>query len=116
MDRQVTDKSEARFVGYVEALTSVIGQADRAGTLHDYCVGFVATEGRKSVEPMGAVTAPAEVSMQHQRMLHFVSTSPWPDEPVLAKVREMVVPQIERHGPIEAWIIDVTAFPKQGKH
>src|SRR5579862_769633 len=116
MNRQVTDGSEARFVGYVEALTSVIGHPDRAGPLHDYCVGLVATEGRKSVEPMAAVTAPAEVSAQHQKMLHFVSNSPWPDEPVLAKVREMVVPQIERHGPIEAWIIDDTSYPKQGKH
>src|SRR5262245_7306179 len=116
MDRQVTDESESRFVGYVEALTSVIGHADRAGPLHDYCVGLVATEGRKSVEPMAAVTAPAEVSVQHQRMLHFVSNSPWPDERVLAKVREVVEPQIERHGPIEAWIIDDTSFPKQGKH
>src|ERR1700756_2418828 len=116
MDRQVTDESESRFVGYVEGLTSVIGHPDRAGPLHDYCVGLVATEGRKSIEPMAAVTAPAEVSVQHQRMLHFVFNSPWPDEPVLAKVREMVVPRIERHGPIEAWIIDDTSFPKQGKH
>ena len=35
---------------------------------------------------------------------------------MLAKVREMVLPAIERHGPIEAWIIDDTSFPKQGKH
>jgi len=28
----------------------------------------------------------------------------------------MVVPTIERHGPIAAWIIDDTAFPKQGTH
>ena len=28
----------------------------------------------------------------------------------------MVLPKIERHGPIEAWIIDDTSFPKQGKH
>jgi SRSO17 transposase len=26
------------------------------------------------------------------------------------------VPEMERHGPIEAWIIDDTGFPKQGKH
>lgn len=116
MNRQVAEDSESRFVRYVEGLTSVIGHADRAGPLHDYCAGLVATEGRKSVEPMAAVTAPAEVSMQHQKMLHFVANSPWSDEPVLAKVREMVVPQIERHGPIEAWIIDDTSFPKQGKH
>jgi SRSO17 transposase len=35
---------------------------------------------------------------------------------VLAEVRKMVVPAIERHGPIEAWIIDDTSYPKQGKH
>ena len=35
---------------------------------------------------------------------------------VLAKVREMVLPEIERHGPIEAWIIDDTGFPKKGRH
>ena len=28
----------------------------------------------------------------------------------------MVLPQIERHGAIEAWIIDDTGFPKQGRH
>jgi SRSO17 transposase len=28
----------------------------------------------------------------------------------------MVVPGIERHGPIEAWIIDDTSYPKQGSH
>jgi SRSO17 transposase len=28
----------------------------------------------------------------------------------------MVLPAIERHGPIEAWIIDDTGFPKQGRH
>jgi SRSO17 transposase len=30
-------------------------------------------------------------------------------------VRELAVPEMERHGPIEAWIIDDTGFPKQGK-
>jgi SRSO17 transposase len=28
----------------------------------------------------------------------------------------MVLPDIERRGPIEAWIIDDTSFPKQGRH
>jgi SRSO17 transposase len=116
MDRQAAEDSESRFVRYVEGLTSVIGHARRAVPLRDYCVGLVATEGRKSVEPMAAVTTPAEVSTQHQKLLHFVADSPWPDEQVLAKVREMVVPAIERHGPIEAWIIDDTSFPKQGSH
>jgi SRSO17 transposase len=106
--------SASRFANYVEGLTSVIGHADRAKPLNDYCTGLLATDGRRSVEPMAAITAPAEVSAQHQRLLHFVADAPWSDEPMLAKVREMIVPVIERHGPIEAWIIDDTSFPKCG--
>jgi SRSO17 transposase len=71
---------------------------------------------RKSVEPMAARTAPGRTSGQHQSLLHFVANAAWSDEEVLAKVREMVLPAIEQSGPIEAWIIDDTSFPKQGKH
>jgi SRSO17 transposase len=105
-----------RFAFFVKELTGVIGHADRAAPLRDYCAGLLAAEGRKSVEPLAAVTAPATVSAQHQKLLHFVASAPWSDERVLAKVREMVVPAIERHGPIAAWILDDTAFPKQGTH
>src|SRR5262249_15570093 len=49
-------------------------------------------------------------------MLHFVANSPWSDQAVLAKSLEMVLPEIERHGPIKVWIIDDTGFPKQGEH
>jgi len=94
----------------------VIGHADRAGPLRDYCTGLVMPCERKSVEPMAAVTAPARVGAQHQSLLHFVGEAAWSDESVLAKVREMVLPAIERHGPIQAWIIDDTGFPKQGQH
>jgi SRSO17 transposase len=48
--------------------------------------------------------------------LHFIANAPWSDEKVMTKVRELVLPAIERHGPIEAWIIDDTSFPKCGKH
>ena len=40
----------------------------------------------------------------------------WSDQHVLAKVHEMVLPEIERHGPIEAWIGDDAGFPKKGRH
>lgn len=106
----------SRFAAFIDELTRVIGHADRAVPLRDYCMGLLAAEGRKSVEPMAAVTAPAGVSAQHQKLLHFVANAPWSDDRVLAKVREMVLPAIERHGPIEAWIIDDTAFPKHGPH
>jgi SRSO17 transposase len=84
--------------------------------LRDYCTGLIVSEARKSVEPIAAITAPGETSAQHQSLLHFVSQGRWSDEAVLAKVREMVLPQIERHGAITAWIIDDTGIPKKGQH
>jgi SRSO17 transposase len=116
MGRKLADGSEARFASYVDEIASVIGHADRVAPLEAYCIGLLLPCERKSVEPMAAVTAPERVSAQHQSMLHFVSQGGWSDEAVLGKVREIVVPEMERHGPIEAWIIDDTGFPKQGKH
>ena len=116
MDLRTANDSESRFVGYVEGLVSVIGHADRARPLRDYCVGLMLPCERKSVEPMAAVTAPERTAAQHQSLLRFVGDAGWSDERVLAKVREVVLPEVERHGPIEAWIIDDTGFPKQGRH
>src|SRR3974390_3636226 len=98
--------SETRFTAYVDGLVSVIGHADRAGPLEDYCMGLLLPAERKSVEPMAAMTAPDRTAAQHQKLLHFVGQAPWSDEALLTKVREMVLPRIERHGPIEAWILD----------
>jgi SRSO17 transposase len=107
---------ESRFMRYVEGLVSVIGHADRAGPLQDYCLGLVMPGERKSVEPMAAITAPGRTAAQHQSLLHFVGEGGWSDDDVLGKVREMVLRQIERYGPIEAFIIDDTSFPKKGRH
>jgi SRSO17 transposase len=115
MDLRV-DASELRFSAYIEGLVGVIGHADRAKPLRDYCMGLMLPCERKSVEPMAAVTAPERTAAQHQSLLHFIGEGRWSDWKVLAKVREMVLPEIERHGPIQAWIIDDTGFPKQGRH
>ncbi len=116
MDRRGRSTSGSRFTAYVEGLVSVIGHADRERPLRDYCMGLLLPCERKSVEPMAAVTAPARVAAQHQSLLHFIGEGGWSDEAVLAQVREMVVPELERHGPVEAWIIDDTSFPKKGRH
>jgi SRSO17 transposase len=92
MNLQSAGDSESRFAAYVEGLVSVIGHSDRAGPLRDYCVGLVMPGERKSVEPMAAVTAPDRTA------------------------GEMVLPTIERHGSIEAWIVDDTGFPKKATH
>src|SRR5215210_445278 len=108
--------SEGRFSAYVDGLVSVIGHADRAKPLRDYCLGLMMPCERKSVEPIAALTAPERTAAQHQSLLHFVGQGRWSDEKVLAKVGAMVLPAIERHGPIEAWIVDDTGFAKKGTH
>src|SRR5271165_675974 len=108
--------SQARFAAYVEALVEVIGHADRAKPLNDYCVGLLMPGERKSVEPMAAIVAPTRVSAKHQSLLHLVGEAPWSDEAVLGKVFELVLPSLERQGPVEAWIIDDTGIAKKGTH
>jgi SRSO17 transposase len=107
---------DIRFASYVEELASAMGQADRARPLRDYCTGLILPGERKSVEPMAARTDPARVSAQHQSLLHFVGAGGWSDEKVLAKISELVVPAITKHGPIEVCIIDDTGIPKKGRH
>jgi SRSO17 transposase len=110
------EEIEARFDRYVERLVKVIGHADRAEPLKDYCTGLLLPVERKSVEPLAALVRPDRVSAKHQSLLHFVGQGGWSDEALLACVREQVLPVLERDGPVEAWIIDDTSFPKKGTH
>jgi SRSO17 transposase len=105
-----------RFEAFVASIATVLGHADRVKPLRDYCTGLLIPAERKSVEPMAAVTAPARVAAQHQSLLHFVGQSAWLDKVVLGKVLELTLPALERTGPVEAWIIDDTSFPKKGRH
>src|SRR3954454_3889745 len=105
-----------RFGAYVAALAEVIGHADRAAPLRDYCLGLLLRGEGKGVEPIAAVMAPARVSAKHQSLLHFVANAPWSDERVLRRVQELTMPLLEGSGAIEAWIIDDTGSPKKGRH
>src|SRR5437764_11540786 len=75
VDGGSSEGSEARFAAYVEALGAVLGHADRQQPMHDYCLGLLMPIERKSVEPMAAVTAPAQVAAKHQSLLHFVGNA-----------------------------------------
>src|SRR4051795_7571164 len=112
----MSEDRQERFVAYVEALAEVIGHADRAEPLRDYCRGLLLPGDRKSVEPIAAVMAPAWVSAKHQSLLHFVANAPWSNERVLGRIQELTLPIIAGSSAIEAWIIDDTGFPKKGRH
>jgi SRSO17 transposase len=116
MDWRRWDDSAARFSAYLQEIAGEMGHAARVAPMRAYCSGLLLDCERKSVEPIAAATAPDATSAQHQSLLHFLAKGEWCDAKVLGKVRELVLPQIERHGPIEVWIIDDTSFPKCGSH
>jgi SRSO17 transposase len=49
-------------------------------------------------------------------MHHFVASAPWDARAVLRVARDWVLEPMARHGPVGAWIVDDTAFPKKGQH
>lgn len=107
---------QRRFAAYIEGLADAAGHADRHTPLKNYCTGLLLPGERKSVEPMAARLAPDNVRRTHQSLHHLVADAPWDDQEMLAEVRRQVLPTMEKHGPVVAWIVDDTGFPKQGKH
>jgi len=107
---------EKRFAAYMEGLAQAAGHADRATPLKLYCSGLLLPGERKSVEPMAARLAPDRVRRMHQSLHHVVADAPWSDEAVLAAVRSYALTAMRRKGPIQAWIVDDTGFPKKGRH
>jgi SRSO17 transposase len=116
MNEPLPETGERRLQAYLARLAEVVGHADRRERVVGYCTGLLLPGERKSVEPMAARLDPARVSSLHQALHHFVATAPWSDAAVLAAVREQALPALAQRGPVAAWIVDDTAFPKKGKH
>src|SRR5437870_12612696 len=107
---------ERRFRQYVERVADALGHADRREPLRAYLTGLCLPGDRKSIEPMAARVDPRHVAARHQSMHHFVARAPWEAAAVLRVARDWVLAPMARHGPVAAWIVDDTAFPKKGQH
>lgn len=79
-----------------------MGRADRHGPLSKYCTGLLLPGESKSVEPMAARVASADVSAKHQSLPHFLAKAPWDETELLARVREQVLPLMEKIATIRA--------------
>jgi SRSO17 transposase len=100
----------------MDGLAQAAGHADRTTPLKMYCAGLLLPGERKSVEPMAARLAPDNVRRMHQSLHHVVADAPWSDEAVLAQVRSYALTAMRQQGPVQAWIVDDTGFPKKGRH
>src|SRR3974390_2335891 len=106
---------QRRLAAYLDTLAETAGHADRAVPLSLYCTGFLLPGERKSVEPMAARLAADNVRRMHQSLHHVVADAPWNDEAVLDSALDFVLPAMLRQGPVVAWVVDDTGFPKKGK-
>ena len=107
---------EKRFAAYIEGLAIAAGHQDRQVPLKNYCKGLLLPGERKSIEPMAARLDSENIQPMRQSLHHLVAKAPWSDEVVLEQVRRYVLPTMQKQGPIVAWIVDDTGFPKKGKH
>jgi SRSO17 transposase len=100
----------------MDGLATAAGHEDRQVPLKNYCKGLLLPGARKSIEPMAARLDPTRVQPMRQSLHHLVAKAPWSDEALLEQVRNEVLPAMQKHGPVVAWIVDDTGFPKKGKH
>ena len=110
------DARERRFREFLDRLARAVGHEDRREPLRAYLTGLCLAGERKSIEPMAARIEPRRVQARHQSMHHFVANAPWKDAAVLGVARDLVLDQMERHGPVAAWVVDDTGLPKKGEH
>ena len=105
-----------RLAAYLDEITAVLRHARRAASARAYCTGLLLPGERKSIEPMAARLEPGRVQARHQSLHHVVAQAEWDDAALLRGVRALVLPALERHGPVAYWIVDDTGFPKKGRH
>jgi SRSO17 transposase len=91
-----------------EVLAEATNRPAQSANGNLYLRGLLEEGQRKSLEPLvDRLGGQAD----YQSMQQFLTDSPWDPSQVLRAVAERVVPEIE----IEAWVLDDTGFPKDGK-
>ena len=100
----------------MDGLATAAGHQDRHEPLRNYCKGLLLPGERKSIEPMAARLDPEDTQPMRQSLHHLVAKAPWSDAVVLEQVRNHVLSTMQKPGPVVAWIVDDTGFPKKGKH
>ena len=73
-----------------------------------YLRGLLEHGARKSLEPLVERLA---ADADYQSLQQFLADSPWDPALVVRAVAERVVPEID----VQAWVLDDTGFPKDGK-
>jgi len=99
-----------RLVGFVDGVTRGLPHPRQRENAGLYVRGLVEQGGRKSLQP--TLFRLGEDAACYESMQQFLADSPWDPGLLVRACAERVVPAIG----VEAWVLDDTGFPKDGKH
>jgi len=118
MTFDVNSGAEYRMTEYLSKVGDVLGNKRRRAAFAIYATGLMGDGERKSAEPIAAraCETPALVNAYHQRLTYFLSESEWSDVPVRRFAAQYALEAMTKWARVSTWIIDETAFPKQGTH
>jgi SRSO17 transposase len=91
-----------------EVLTEAVNRPVQLDNGRLYLRGLIEEGSRKSLEPMVARLGD---EADYESLQQFLAVSTWKAALVVRAVAERVAPQVE----VEAWVLDDTGFPKDGK-
>lgn len=99
-----------RLLGFVDEVTGRLPLPVQRLNAGLYVRGLVEDGRRKSLQP--TLFRLGESGARYESMQQFLADSPWDPAVVVRGCAERVVPAIG----VEAWVLDDTGFPKDGKH
>src|ERR1039457_3976941 len=100
---------KVRLGAYMADVARGLVRSEQRRSAAVYARGLLEAGARKSLEPM--VVRLGEDG-DYEALQHFLADSPWDPVVVQRAVAERVAPGIG----VEAWVIDDTGVPKDGKH
>ena len=105
----VAPEVKDRLAAYFADVVSALGRSEQRRAAELYARGLIEAGARKSLEPI--VTRLGGGKVEYEALQHFLADSPWDPAIVDRAVAERVCAVIEP----EAWVLDDTGIPKDGK-
>lgn len=105
MNTKTTTHTPGDLTDFVSEVFASLVRKDQRATSSYYLQGLMLEGRRKSMQPMAE-----RLGIDRQRLQQFVSTSPWPVEPVRKTLANRAIDLIQP----DAWVVDDTGFVKDG--
>lgn len=107
---------ESRLEAYFDRVGRVLRRRGRRETFAILATGLFSDAERKSIEPLAAAACgdPSLCRAMTERLLNFVTESPWKDDEVRQCGTGYALESLPPRESVEAWIFDDTGFIKKG--